>query len=87
MNIQTLQAIRAVIEKKPQDFEAYQDYFDMLRALGKEDKTKSYEHNLWLRIETAKMVRAVTDVGVMGKFFNLNKRVISTPHGTYSRTT
>jgi len=70
----TLQAIRAVIEKRPNDFEAYQDYFDMLRALGKKDKAKSYEHNLWLRKVTADAVRGLTDVKEMGKFFELNKK-------------
>lgn len=48
-----LKAIKSVIDKKP-EFEAYQDYFDTLRLLGKEDKPKSFEHNLWLRGETAR---------------------------------
>lgn len=75
MNIeQTLRAIRTVIEKKPDDFEAYQDYFDALRALGKEDKAKSYEHNLWLRKVTANAVRRLTDGKEIGKFFELNKK-------------
>lgn len=49
-----LKAIKSVIDKKPTEFEAYQDYFDTLRLLGKEDKAKSFEHNLWLRGETAR---------------------------------
>ena len=49
-----LKAIKSVIDKKQTEFEAYQDYFDTLRLLGKEDKTKSYEHNLWLRGETTR---------------------------------
>ena len=32
-----LKTIRAHIDRKP-EFEAYQDYFDTLRLLGKEDK-------------------------------------------------
>lgn len=69
-----LKAIRSVIDKKPNEFEAYQDYFDAIRLLGKEDKALSYQHNLWLRGETAKQVTGGTDGTVIGKFFDLNKK-------------
>ena len=69
-----LKSIKAVIDKKPGEFEAYQDYFDTLRLLGKEDKLKSFELNLWLRGETAKQVMGGTDGTVIGKFFDLNKK-------------
>ena len=70
----TLQAIRAVIERQPDAFDAYQDYFDALRLLGQSDKVKSYEHNLWLRKATADAVRRLTDAAAIGKFFELNKK-------------
>lgn len=70
----TLKAISGFIEKKPADFSAYQDYFDMLRELGKTDKQKSYEHNLWLRAATEKAVRSSSDAGLITKFFELNKK-------------
>ena len=70
---QTLKNIEAYIERKP-EFEAYQDYFDTLRALGEKDKLKSYEHNLWLRQESAKKVMGLTDVKEIEKFFNLSKK-------------
>ena len=69
-----LKAIKSVIDKKPNEFEAYQDYFDTLRLLGKEDKAKSYEHNLWLRAETAKQVMQGKDPSEIAKFYELNKK-------------
>lgn len=68
-----LARIKAVI-KKSGEFEAYQDYFDTLRLLGKEDKKKSFEHNLWLRKETARLVRESKDPETIIKFFELNKK-------------
>src|SRR5574344_1626310 len=69
-----LKAIKSVIDKKPNEFEAYQDYFDTLRLLGKEDKQKSFEHNLWLRAETAKQVMQSKDPEQIGKFYELSKK-------------
>lgn len=69
-----LKNIKSHIEYKPTEFEAYQDYFDTLRLLGKEDKLKSYEHNLWLRSETAKQVMQGSDAEQIGKFYELNKK-------------
>ena len=69
-----LKAIRSVIDKKPNEFEAYQDYFDTLRMLGKEDKAESYKLNLWLRTETAKQVMECTDPNAIAKFYELNKK-------------
>ncbi len=68
-----LARIKAVI-KKSGEFEAYQDYFDTLRLLGTEDKKKSFEHNLWLRKETARLVRESKDPETIIKFFELNKK-------------
>jgi hypothetical protein len=70
---QTLGNIRAFIDRKP-EFEAYQDYFDTLRLLGKESKAMSYQHNMWLRGETERKVREGSDPALMGKFFDLNKK-------------
>lgn len=69
-----LKNIKRVIKHNPNNFEAYQDYFDTLRALGKENKAKSFQHNLWLRGETAKMVQASSDVKAIEKFYELNKK-------------
>ena len=71
---QTLQAIRAAISKKPNEFEAYQDYFDMIRELGKTDKAESFKLNLWLRAETAKIVKYSTNPQDIIKFYELNKK-------------
>ncbi|MDX9776069.1 MAG: hypothetical protein RBT40_09015, partial [Petrimonas sp.] len=68
-----LKTIRAHIDRKP-EFEAYQDYFDTLRLLGKEDKAKSFEHNLWLRGETARHVMQGKDPSEIAKFYELNKK-------------
>ena len=73
-----LKAIKSVIDKKP-EFEAYQDYFDTLRLLGKEDKAKSFEHNLWLRSETAKQVMQGTDPALIAKFYELSKKTYLYP--------
>lgn len=69
----TLRNIRAYIDQKP-EFEAYQDYFDTLRLLGKEDKAESYKLNLWLRAETAKKVMECTDPNAIARFYELNKK-------------
>lgn len=71
---QTLKNIKAFINKNPNEFDAYQDYFDALRLLGKEDKKKSFEHNLWLRKVTAKLVKQSDDPHLIAKFFELNKK-------------
>ena len=73
-----LKTIRAHIDRKP-EFEAYQDYFDTLRLLGKEDKAKSFEHNLWLRSETAKQVMQGTDPALIAKFYELSKKTYLYP--------
>ena len=73
-----LKTIRAHIDRKP-EFEAYQDYFDTLRLLGKEDKLKSYEHNLWLRSETAKQVMQGKDPEMIAKHYDLNKKTYLYP--------
>lgn len=70
---QILKRIKGFIERKP-EFEAYQDYFDTLRLLGKEDKQKSFEHNLWLRGESAKKVRTLSNAAEIAKFYELNKK-------------
>jgi predicted phage terminase large subunit-like protein len=70
---QILKNIKSHIDKKP-EFEAYQDYFDTLRLLGKEDKEKSFIHNLWLRKESANKVMQSTDSGEIVKFYELNKK-------------
>lgn len=67
---QTLKAIRAFIDKKP-EFEAYQDYFDMLRTLGETDRAKADEHNLWLRRETTRRCKEATDPNVVIAYYNL----------------
>ena len=73
-----LKAIKSVIDKKP-EFEAYQDYFDTLRLLGKEDKAKSFEHNLWLRGETARLVMQGKDPSEIAKFYELNHKTFIYP--------
>lgn len=68
-----LKTIRAHIDRKP-EFEAYQDYFDTLRLLGKEDKAKSFEHNLWLRGETTRQCVAAKAPVVIERFYNLTHK-------------
>lgn len=70
---QILSNIKSHINYK-QEFEAYQDYFDMLRELGKTNKPLSYEHNLWLRKEATKQVMRGTDVKKIAAFFELCKK-------------
>lgn len=66
-----LKSIRAHIDAKPGEFEAYQDYFDTLRLLGKEDKAGSYRHNLWLRGEVTRQCKIATDPKKIADFYNL----------------
>ena len=69
----TLERIKAYIENKG-ELEAYLDYFDTLRLLGKEDKETAYKHNLWLRKETAKKVMGGADTNEIASFYDLNKK-------------
>lgn len=70
---QTLRNIRAYIDRNP-EFEAYHDYFDTLRLIGKEDKATSFEYNLWLRQESARKVCEAADTALIEKFYELNKK-------------
>lgn len=72
-NEKVLKQIKRFIERKP-EFEAYQDYFDTLRLLGKDDKAKSFKHNLWLRGETARKVISGENPNEISKFYELNKK-------------
>jgi predicted phage terminase large subunit-like protein len=69
----TLRRIRSHIERRPADFEPYKDYFDVLRAMKDGDKQRSYEHNLWLRRQTAHMVQTGS-AAVVPQFYELNKK-------------
>lgn len=69
-----LQTIRGVIKRKPSDFTAYQDYFELIRDLGKQDKESAFRHNKWLRAETLKRIKLETDFKLIGQFYELNKK-------------
>ena len=73
-----LKTIRAHIDRKP-EFEAYQDYFDTLRLLGKEDKQASFKHNLWLRGETARHVMQGKDPALIARYYELNHKTFIYP--------
>ena len=69
----TLEKIKAYIAKKP-EFQAYSDYFEVLRALGQEDKEASYRHNRWLRAETTRMCKTANDMRVAADFYELTHK-------------
>ena len=69
----TLKGIKNYIQKNP-EVEAYRDYFDALRLLGKEDKKASYKHNLWLRKETERLVKERDKPSDVINFYELNKK-------------
>lgn len=71
---QILKGIKHHIDKKPDDFAAYQDYFDMLRELGKEDRKKANEHNMWLRTQTTRLCKSATEPKTIIDFYNLTQK-------------
>lgn len=71
---QVLENIRGCIKKKQDDIEAYGDFFEYVRVIGKTDKKKSYEYNLWLRAETAKAIGRLGIEQGLKDFYELNKK-------------
>jgi predicted phage terminase large subunit-like protein len=72
--VDLLPRIQIAIERRPDDFEAYQDYFDALRSVGETDKPSAYKSNLWLRGVSANAVRRLSDAKQIERFFDLNKK-------------
>ncbi len=72
--LKTAEMIKKAILRHPADVVAYDDYFGIVRAIGDTDKKLSFEHDLWLRSETAKRVRDQTDAKLIEKFYELNKK-------------
>lgn len=70
----TMLAIHKSIEKKPMQIEAYRDFFSMVMEQGKVDKSKSFKNNLWLRGETARAVRSLSNARDIEAFYELNKK-------------
>ena len=67
-------AIHKSIEKTPMQIEAYRDFFSMVMEQGKIDKSKSFKNNLWLRGETARAVRSLSNARDIEAFYELNKK-------------
>jgi predicted phage terminase large subunit-like protein len=72
--LETAKSIRKYIADKPDDFQAYQDYFSLLRSIGGEDKPASYEHNRWLRAQCIDRISKTSDIKELKKFDELCKK-------------
>lgn len=73
-NLEELLARIKVAIDREHKFEAYQDYFDTLRLLGKEDRKKAQAYNLWLRNETTRLCRESTDPQETINFYELTHK-------------
>lgn len=72
--LEPLRVVRKYIETKPLDMKAYEDYFSALIGYKGEDKADAYKLNWWLRSELAKIVANGTDVGIVGRAFELSRK-------------
>ncbi len=71
---ETLRNIERYIEKNQDEASAYQDYFEIVRAMYAEDQEKARDKVLWLRGVTQRKVQELNDGIAVSKFFEINKK-------------
>ena len=74
-NLQTIQKLQQIVKKKPSEYQAVDDLFEMLRIYESENFEKAHLWNKDVRKITAQQVRASGSNITLGeKFYNLNKK-------------
>jgi len=73
-NLQMIQKLQKIVDQKPQDFQAVQDLFEMLRIYESEDKKQAHLWNKDVRKISAQQTRTAKSDSLAEKFYYLNKR-------------
>ncbi len=73
-----MKKIKDAIKARPNEFQSYQDYFDMIRALAHEDyednKRPTFQYNLWLRKEILTQLKKGLPAETTIKMYDLLKK-------------
>lgn len=73
-NLQTIQKLQEIVEKNPQQYQAVEDLFEMLRIYESEDEKQAHLWNNDVRRISAQQVKLVKSDSLAEKFYYLNKR-------------
>lgn len=73
-NLQTIQKLQEIVEKNPQQYQAVEDLFEMLRIYESEDEKQAHLWNNDVRRISAQQVKLVRSDSLAEKFYYLNKR-------------
>lgn len=75
-NLQMIKELQKMIKKNPGDFQAVEDYFEMLRIYETENHKQAHIWNKDIRRITAQQIRLVKSDKVAEKFYFLNKKAL-----------
>lgn len=73
-NLQTIQKLQEIVEKNPQQYQAVEDLFEMLRIYESEDEKQAHLWNKDVRRISAQQVKLARSDSLAEKFYYLNKR-------------
>ncbi len=73
-NLQAIQKLRKIIRKNPQQYQAVEDLFEMLRIYESEDEKQAHLWNNDVRKISAQQVKLAKSDSLAEKFYFLNKR-------------
>jgi predicted phage terminase large subunit-like protein len=73
-NLQTIQKLQEIVENNPQQYQAVEDLFEMLRIYESEDEKQAHLWNKDVRRISAQQVKLVRSDSLAEKFYYLNKR-------------
>ena len=75
-DLEVIQILREKVKKKPDDYRAVEDLFEMLRIYEPVDRKQVHIWNKEVRKVSAQQVRAVKSDALAEKFFYLNRRAL-----------
>ena len=73
-NLQTIQKLQEIVENNPQQYQAVEDLFEMLRIYESEDEKQAHLWNKDVRRISAQQVKLARSDSLAEKFYYLNKR-------------
>lgn len=73
-NLQTIQKLQEIVENNPQQYQAVEDLFEMLRIYESEDEKQAHLWNNDVRRISAQQVKLARSDSLAEKFYYLNKR-------------
>lgn len=75
-NLEMIKKLQKIVKKKPHEYRAVEDYFEMLRIYETENHKQAHIWNKDIRRITAKQIRLVKSDSVAEKFYYLNKKAL-----------